>query len=114
MSIIQWLCDDPIRIIPASIVCITILAVIQYILSIKAKNKAAKLLPIIPIALLSVLDLLLALGFFGTRSDGLANVHLLVATILAIPLVAMYVGLLIGWLAAVLHRKLKQRKEVAL
>ena len=109
MSIIQWLCDDPIRIIPASIVCITILAVIQYILSIKAKNKAAKLLPIIPIALLSVLDLLLALGVFGTRSDGLANVHLLVATILAIPLVAMYVGLLIGWLAAVLHRKLKQR-----
>ena len=101
MSIIQWLCDDPIRIIPASIVCITILAVIQYLLSIKAKNKVVKLLPIIPIALV------------GTRSDGLANVHLLVATILAIPLVAMYVGLLIGWLAAVLHRKLKQ-KEAAL
>ena len=113
MSIIQWLCDDPIRVIPASIVCITILAVIQYILSIKAKNKAAKLLPIIPIALLSVLDLLLALGVFGTRSVGLTNVHLLVATILAIPLVAMYVGLLIGWLAAVLHHKLKQ-KEAAL
>ena len=114
MSIIQWLCDDPIRIIPASIVCITILAVIQYLLSIKAKNKVVKLLPIIPIALLSVLDLLLALGVFGTRSVGLANVHLLVATILAIPLFAMYVGLLIGWLAAVLHRKLKQRKEVSL
>ena len=114
MSFIQWLCDDPIRIIPASIICIVMLAVIQYMLSSKAKNKAVKLLPIIPIALLSVLDLLLALGVFGTRSDGLANVHLLVATILAIPLFAMYVGLLIVWLAAVLHRKLKQRKEVSL
>ena len=114
MSIIRWLCDDPIRIIPASIVCVALLAVIQYLLSSKANNKAVKLLPIIPIALLSALDLLLALGVFGTRSDGLANVHLLVATILAIPLFAMYVGLLIGWLAAVLHRKLKQRKEVSL
>ena len=107
MFIIQWLCDDPIRVIPASFICIALLAVIQYILSIKVKNKVVKFLPIIPIALLSVLDLLLALGVFETRSDGLANVHLLVATILAIPLVAMYVGLLIGWLAAVLYRKLK-------
>lgn len=114
MFIIQWLCDDPIRVIPASFICIALLAVIQYILSIKVKNKVVKFLPIIPIALLSVLDLLLALGVFGTRSDGLANAHLLVATILAIPLIAMYVGLLIGWLAAVLYRKLKQRKESAL
>ena len=114
MFIIQWLCDDPIRVIPASFICIALLAVIQYILSIKVKNKVVKFLPIIPIALLSVLDLLLALGVFGTRSDGLDNVHLLVATILAIPLFAMYVGLLMGWLTAVLHRKLKQRKEVSL
>lgn len=114
MFIIQWLCDDPIRVIPASLICIALLAVIQYILSIKVKNIVVKFLPIIPIALLSVLDLLLALGVFGTRSDGLANAHLLVATILAIPLIAMYVGLLIGWLAAVLYRKLKQRNESAL
>ena len=101
----QWLFDDPTRAITMSILLVVIFGAVQFVLCLKIKKIVIKLIPVCSISLLGGLDVLLALGLFQTQSEGLANLHLLIALILGILIISIYIGIAIGWFVSIIWEK---------
>ena len=105
MIFLPWLFADPVRVIPTSIVVFVLFVSIQLMLCVRSKRKTAKIIPLCFVFVLSLLDMLLALGVFGAESEGFVNVYVFMAMILAVPLSTMYIGIFVGWLIAVFCKK---------
>ena len=105
MALIQWLCDDPARAIFVGIAAVILFALLQLFLCTKMKRKLWKNAPAMGLALIGAFVILIALNPWNARSDGLANLHWLLALVLAIPVVAAFVGLAIGWIISLLLKR---------
>lgn len=98
MTVLEWICEEPSRVLITTFFSLTVFSFVQLILCINTKNKFIKLIPIFLISLLSVWDIAFSITLISARSEGLNNMQWLVAVLVGVPLVAAWIGILVGWL----------------
>ncbi len=110
-TLMGWLAADSARLIPVSIIAFLLLAVLQFLLSLTTEHKPLALIPLTPPLVWLILDLLLLLNIYGMKPTLLPNIHILLAAIYGIPILAMLLGSLVGRLVAMACRRLMQERS---
>jgi hypothetical protein len=105
MFILEFILNDPIRAFAVGPLLAVAFYGIQLLLCRKAKHLQIKLIPLYLFLALFVFLVLLYMGVFPGRSEGLANAHELAALILAIAFGIPVIGVCAAWMV---YRRTKQ------
>jgi hypothetical protein len=105
MFILEFILNDPIRAFAVGPLLAVAFYGIQLLLCRKAKHLQIKLIPLYLFLALFVFLVLLYMGVFPGRSEGLANAHELAALILAIAFGISVIGVYAAWMV---YRRTKQ------
>ena len=97
MKVLEWMCEEPSRVLITTILSFVVFSLFQLILSIKAKTKFSRLILVLLTSLLSIVEITFAFRLISGQSEGIDNLQWLVAVLAGTPLVFAWIGILSGW-----------------
>ena len=109
---IAWLIDEMEICVFVCIILLLIMSFLQFIFCIN-KRRILKFIPLSLTVIIAIVAVFNIIDAHNYKPNGLDNMISVAIMIWSFLLLAMCLGCLLGWLTAVLHRKLKH-KEVSI